>query len=439
MTNSTRLRGVEELISINSNNLRISNSAWGSRLVDCGNGEIKLYCGASAWGYAAELELAEILDGLDKSKKHYLTLTLTVLQGDISIGIVTKDDEFISELKSLPRNEKLIVPVPVDFDAPGVALMIRNGGQPYSMVRIHKMALERTRDAMGTPPVAEFPNLDRKNADFWSELCGSKQAKLVGISDFSPRSLKRFDEWYFNYYPHLFVHIPFTEMEGLDVLEVGLGYGTVSQRLAEWGARFVGLDITPGAVDLVNGRLHQAGLPGEARVGSILDAPFENESFDRIVTIGCLHHTGDLARSIDECWRILRPGGQLVFMVYNAYSLRRWVQARGATAKLWLRERLGYRGPLASAPGERTDYDTNEAGEEAPHLDVVSVTSLRHLCRRFTHFAYAREHILQEPPFAHRTRNELLKTFWPRVGGTDIYVTATKSKARWYRYAALRA
>jgi SAM-dependent methyltransferase len=86
-----------------------------------------------------------------------------------------------------------------------------------------------------------------------------------------------------------------------------------------------------------------------------------------------------MAKSIDECWRLLRPGGQLIFMVYNAYSLRRWMQARPATAKLWLRERLGYRGVLASGRGERTSYDTNEAGEEAPHLDVVSVTSLRHL------------------------------------------------------------
>ena len=437
MVDTAALRGVEELRPIDKSMLRVSDPDWGSKLVACGNGDLRLHCGGSAWGYAAEFKLTDLLDDLDRSRKHYITLTLTVLRGDISLGILTTDDKFTSDFTALPRNEKIIVPIAIDFTVQNLALMIRNGAQPNSIVRIHAISLEKAKEEKAVASANTIETIDEANADFWSELCGTKQAQLVGITDFSPRSLKRFDDWYFNYYPHLFVHIPFTEMAGLDVLEVGLGYGTVSQRLAEWGSRFVGLDITPGAADLVNRRLRQAGLPGEARVGSILDAPFANESFDRIVTIGCLHHTGDMAKSIDECWRLLRPGGQLIFMVYNAYSLRRWMQARPATAKLWLRERLGYRGVLASGLGERTSYDTNEAGEEAPHLDVVSVTSLRHLCRRFTHFTYAREHILQEPPFANRSRNELLKTFWPRIGGTDIYVTATKGP--WYRYTALRA
>ena len=94
----------------------------------------------------------------------------------------------------------------------------------------------------------------KQTPTFRRSFAERKQAQLVGITDFSPRSLKRFDDWYFNYYPHLFlVHIPFTEMAGLDVLEVGLGYGTVSRRLAEWDSRFIGLDITPGAADLLTG------------------------------------------------------------------------------------------------------------------------------------------------------------------------------------------
>jgi 2-polyprenyl-3-methyl-5-hydroxy-6-metoxy-1,4-benzoquinol methylase len=58
------------------------------------------------------------------------------------------------------------------------------------------------------------------------------------------------------------------------VLEVGLGYGTVSQRIAESGARYRGLDIAGGPISMVNDRLRQANLPDFAQQGSILAAPF---------------------------------------------------------------------------------------------------------------------------------------------------------------------
>jgi SAM-dependent methyltransferase len=426
------LRGVEDLGSLDKALLRIGNPDWGSKLVKCTNGDVRLHGSGNSWSYSAEIEISDILKEYPGSNNYYVKITMTILKGEVAIGILSENESFTSEYGPFPRNQKVVIPVPLSAGDRHATLMIRNGAQPNSVIRIHDITLERFKEGKIAGSASSSPALDQKNVDFWSQLCGSKQAQQIGVTDFSPRSLKKFDDWYFNFYPYLFLHIPFTEMADLDVLEIGLGYGTVSQRLAEWGARYTGLDITPGAADLVNRRLRQAGLAGEARVGSILDAPFANESFDRIVSIGCLHHTGNLAMGINECWRMLRPGGHLILMVYNAYSLRRWVQARRATAKLWLRERLGYRGVLASLPGERTSYDTNAAGEEAPHLDLVSVTSLRHMCSRFTDFSYTRENIDQEPPFALRSRNQLLKTYWPRMGGTDIYVTAKKSM--WYLY-----
>lgn len=138
-----------------------------------------------------------------------------------------------------------------------------------------------------------------KNSDFWNELCGTTLARYLGITDSSKESLAKFDNWYFDFYPYLFDHIPFDSLKGKDVLEVGLGYGTVSQRLAESGANYIGLDVAAGPVDMVNHRLDQKGLSGEARQGSILEPPFATDSFDAIVAIGCLHHTGNLKLAID--------------------------------------------------------------------------------------------------------------------------------------------
>ena len=179
---------------------------------------------------------------------------------------------------------------------------------------------------------------------------------------------------------------------------------------------------------MVNRRLQQAGLPGCTRKGSILATDFPDQSFDFVVAIGCLHHTGDLPRSLLECHRILRPGGKLVFMVYYAYSYRRFCLARAETLRYAFRELLGYRGVVeARTEKERVAYDANDAGEAAPHTDFISRRSLRYLCSTFSRFSLQTENIDTGMPFEKSSsRRELLKTLWPRFCGLDLYATAVR-------------
>lgn len=270
-------------------------------------------------------------------------------------------------------------------------------------------------------------NISTKNAEFWNELCGSQLAKTLGITDSSTESLKKFDDWYFDFYPYLFEHIPFHQLKNRDVLEIGLGYGTVSQRLAGTGAKYSGFDIAAGPVAMVNHRLAQSGLPGLAMQGSILAPEFKPESFDTIVAIGCLHHTGNLKLAIDQCWSLLRPGGELIFMVYYAYSYRRFRMAPAATFLNMLKELFGYRGVVgAGAERERAAYDTGSGGNAAPHTDWISVRSLRKLCERFSGFSAKIENIDQERPFQFWKRSALLETRLPSIIGLDLYAKAVK-------------
>jgi SAM-dependent methyltransferase len=270
-------------------------------------------------------------------------------------------------------------------------------------------------------------SIDEKNIDYWDELCGTNQARELGVIDNSPASLGKFDIWFFELYPYLFDHVRLQELADRDVLEIGLGYGSLSQKIAESGARYRGLDIAAGPVEMVRHRLRQAGLPGRAEQGSILAAPFPNESVDCIVTIGCLHHTGNVGRAIAECWRLLRPGGSLVAMVYYAYSYRRWMQAGRQTLNYLWSETSGYRGVVAAQDErEKWDYDHNSDGIVAPHTDFVSVKSLRYFCREFSKFRWKLRNINQEPPFSRRSRQALLKTRWPNLCGLEIYATAVK-------------
>jgi SAM-dependent methyltransferase len=216
-------------------------------------------------------------------------------------------------------------------------------------------------------------------------------------------------------------------MKGKKVLEIGLGYGTVSQRLAESGADYTGLDIAQGPVSMVNQRLTQNHLLGAAVQGSILEPQLPAGNFDYVIAIGCLHHTGNLELAIEQCNKLLKPGGQLIFMVYYAYSYRRFRMTPLLTIKTMMKELFGYRGVVGSGSNrQRAAYDASSKGGGAPHTDWVSERSLRHLCMKFTSFEATIENIDQEPPFRSSPRKELIKTKWPSIVGLDIYATATK-------------
>ena len=183
------------------------------------------------------------------------------------------------------------------------------------------------------------PRADRENAAFWEMICGSNWETRLGITDSSPASLRKFDDYYRTFYPYLEDWLDPTSLAGRDVLEVGLGYGTVGQMIAAAGANYSGLDVARAPVELMNRRLQTGGYSGRAVQGSVLDAPFPAESFDVVVSIGCLHHTGDVHRAVGEATRMLRPGGRLVMMVYHAYSYQPLARRRAKLVGDWLRDR----------------------------------------------------------------------------------------------------
>jgi SAM-dependent methyltransferase len=261
--------------------------------------------------------------------------------------------------------------------------------------------------------------IDQRNAAFWDELCGSVLAQTIGITDNSPESLRRFDAAYMDFYPYLPAQLrsPVTAAEPL--LEIGLGFGTVSQRLCEAGFDYHGLDIAAGPVDMVRERLRMVGFAdADERVvrGSALEIPHPDGAFGHLVTIGCLHHTGDLPRAVQEIHRVLRPGGTAMVMLYNRHSLR----------QLLLRARS------IQGAQRRGAYDHNVAGDAAPETVYVTSRQVREeLFARFSDVRIERHNF--DPLVLARlhgfaltiSRKRLLPTL-ARVMGLDLYIHARK-------------
>lgn len=262
-------------------------------------------------------------------------------------------------------------------------------------------------------------SVDTENAAFWDELCGTTLARSVGVTGRSSADLARFDAAYLRFYPYLAHYVP-PELTGERVLEVGLGYGTLGQLIAERGAVYTGVDVASGPVEMMRHRLELIGRAStcDARQASVLRLPFEAESFDRVVSIGCLHHTGDLPRAISEVSRVLRVGGSALVMVYNRWSVRRVLTTPYTFAAAHLRRRRD--------PGEATRamYDRNQEGEAAPHTDFASRQEVERLFGDWESVRVEPRNLSFAwfPPL----RRPALAARLDRLGGLDLYVQATR-------------
>jgi SAM-dependent methyltransferase len=100
----------------------------------------------------------------------------------------------------------------------------------------------------------------------------------------------------------------------MDAVELGCGTGYVSSFLARLGAKVVGID--PSGEQLATARRLAAEheLDVEFVQGIAENVPYPDESFDFAVSEYGAATWSDPGLWIPEAWRLLRPGGQLVFL-----------------------------------------------------------------------------------------------------------------------------
>ena len=101
---------------------------------------------------------------------------------------------------------------------------------------------------------------------------------------------------------------------GMETLELGCGTAYVSAWLARLGAHPVGLDPTPGQLANAFRLQREFDLAFPLVRAAAEDVPFRDESFDLIVSEYGAAIWSDPYRWVPEASRLLRPGGELVFL-----------------------------------------------------------------------------------------------------------------------------
>jgi ArsR family transcriptional regulator len=98
-----------------------------------------------------------------------------------------------------------------------------------------------------------------------------------------------------------------------DVLDVGSGDGAAASFLSPYCRTLTCVDASERMIAAAQPRL--AGNPhARALVGDIHDLPFGAASFDTVVVFHTLTHAEQPKRALEECARVLRPGGRLVLL-----------------------------------------------------------------------------------------------------------------------------
>lgn len=111
------------------------------------------------------------------------------------------------------------------------------------------------------------------------------------------------------------------EVAGLDVIELGCGTGYFGAWLKRLGAgRVLGVDITPAQLATARRLNEQTGLDLEFVEANAESVPLPDGSFDLAVSEYGASIWCDPYRWIPEAGRLLRPGGELVFLATSTLA-----------------------------------------------------------------------------------------------------------------------
>ena len=111
------------------------------------------------------------------------------------------------------------------------------------------------------------------------------------------------------------------ELSGKDVLDLGCGTGYFSHWLGKRGGRVVGLDLSEHQLGTARLLQHEFGYRFPLVQAAAEYTPFKNDSFDFILSEYGASIWADPYLWVREAARLLRPGGELVFLVNGRLAM----------------------------------------------------------------------------------------------------------------------
>jgi ubiquinone/menaquinone biosynthesis C-methylase UbiE len=163
---------------------------------------------------------------------------------------------------------------------------------------------------------------------------------------------------------------------GDSVLDVGCGTGTSALPAAETvGAegRVVAIDVADRMLAQARSKAEKRGLANiDFRLADMATTPFENDSFDAVVSVFSFFFVPDMEKQVARLWDLVRPGGKLALTVWEIGAFEPLASAFAAEARRFRPDLLD-----AKRPWERlTDTMAltallRDAGTAPPEIHMI--------------------------------------------------------------------
>jgi SAM-dependent methyltransferase len=156
-----------------------------------------------------------------------------------------------------------------------------------------------------------LPDHVRRNRAVWDEMASDYVANGERSWALQPGG----EDWGVWDIPESELRLLPSELAGKDTIELGCGTGYVSAWLARRGARPVGIDNSEQQLATARRLQAEHGIDFPLIHGSAESAPLADSSFDLAISEYGASIWADPYRWIPEASRVLRPGGELIFLV----------------------------------------------------------------------------------------------------------------------------
>jgi SAM-dependent methyltransferase len=184
---------------------------------------------------------------------------------------------------------------------------------------------------------SSLPEHVRRNRDRWNKEAPSYAA--AGARAWAQAE----PTWGIWRVPESTLHVLPKDLAGKAAIELGCGTAYVSAWLARRGARVVGIDASPAQLATARRLQREHGLPFPLIEADAERLPSRDRSFDLAISEygACLWADPD--RWVAEAARVLRPGGELIFLVSSSLFALCVPAENGAAGDRLLRPAFGMR------------------------------------------------------------------------------------------------
>lgn len=123
-----------------------------------------------------------------------------------------------------------------------------------------------------------------------------------------------------------------------EVLEIGFGSGLNLPYYPDSVTSLTTIDKNPGMLRIAQERIEQSNIKVESKIVNGEELPFENQSFDSIVSTYTLCSIKNVDLALKEIYRVLKPDGKFFFKEHGLSDdpkIQKWQNRINPLQKIW--------------------------------------------------------------------------------------------------------